>query len=160
MKRKCFSIEWPVTSMWQHIFPHNCFNSCLREQSIICLTLYGLEEQSLFVGFILCSFVETHPTPLSVSNSLPLSQTHTQKDTKTSSGRRSQDTDGQCIYWLTAAHWSAQLSLFKRFPLNPITSFKLLQSMCQKGTLDKPFPYLMEFSRGGMKAMQGASRHR
>lgn len=44
----------------------------------ICLTLYGLEEQSLFVCFTLCSFVESPPTPLSVSNSLPLSQTHTE----------------------------------------------------------------------------------
>lgn len=138
-------------SMWQHIFPHNCFNACLREQSISAW-LYMAWKSNLSLSVLFCVPLLKLLLHLFLCPINSLSHRHTQKDTMTSSGRRSQDI-GQCIYWLTAAHWSAQLSLFKRFPLDPITSFKLLQSIVS-------FSYLMEFGRGGMKTMQGASRHR
>lgn len=88
----------------------------------ICLTL------RLFLFGV--PLLKSPPTPLSVSDSLLLSLCV--------SGRRSQHS-AQCIYWLkyiqTAAHWSAQLSLFKRFPLKPIASFKLLRSFLSKRSL-------------------------
>lgn len=127
----------------------------------IFLTLYGLEEQSLFICFILCSFVETPPTPLSVSNSLPLSQTHTEAY----NDELWQEITGQrLVYLLTeVAPDSSPLvssASLKGFHQTPSLLLNSSRAFCQNGTLDKPFPYLMEFGQGGMKTMEGASRHR
>ncbi len=119
-------------SMWQHIFPHNCFNSCLREQSISAW-LYMAWKSNLSSSVLFCVPLLKLILHLFLCLIHSLSHRHTHRRIQ----RQALAGDHRTLASVFT-DWqqpTGQLSLFKRFPLNPITSFKLLQSIVSERDL-------------------------